>query len=487
MKMLSQAHSFVWRGRPINWPLRLALLPLSVWFTLCLSFSAPPSVAQTVANPVDLTKWTEPPAGPKRPDSDTNNDEWLRFGYGHLELIQHCLKQVAPGTPGFIEQIIRFSHARGGISTQELHQFLAQLKTASGAAALALLDEPQASKSFKAMGLKLDAKGFNAATYTVPNRSVFYAVKSNGHCVLEIKTPAASLGQLLQYGGLFRKVYNAADQRQHDVIFPRKFKDVDSVNLRILHGTWQDDKFTGSFVMRGNYGVDNDQLSRLDVEQEYGRMRIVMTPTKEQDWKRLGMDSASSEWPVSESLQIGVAGFINAVLEPNQQSQWIATWWKDFERYPFEVKPDLWPNAYLTEGFKKQIPTTMYAPSPSSPIAVAKGLTMAFAAIPKNYRIPTSVDLLVVRFYGGRQFTQRHPHKEDREKGYLSLVLLSPKANEGAAKGLSTYRLEGEPNGVRKAYELIIKTKGALPDDKLDSFAQMRLLPAEPAVKNKKR
>jgi hypothetical protein len=68
-------------------------------------------------------------------------------------------------------------------------------------------------------------------------------------------------------------------------------------------------------------------------------------------------------------------------------------------------------------------------------------------------------------------------------KGYQSLDLLSPKPNEGFA----TYGLEGEPDGVRKTYEMIIKTKGALPDDKLFSFAQIRLmLPEELKAESKK-
>ena len=50
----------------------------------------------------------------------------------------------------------------------------------------------------------------------------------------------------------------------------------------------------------------------------------------------------------------------------------------------------------------------------------------------------------------------------------------------------NTYRLEGEPNGVRKTFEMIIKTKGGLADDKFDSFGQIRLMQPEELLPTKK-
>jgi hypothetical protein len=258
-------------------------------------------------------------------------------------------------------------------------------------------------------------------------------------------------------------------------MFPRIVKEVDSINIRTLQATWQDDKFTSRFVMRGNYGVDSEQLSRVELEQEYGRMRVVMSPAQTEDLKRLGMDSPQSPWPLSETLQHEVNGFIGTALQPPSPKSPLAQWLKRFETGPFEMRADLWPNTYLSEAAKKQMPQVMYAPSLGAPVGLDKDLAIVFGAIPKRYD-PAGTDLLMRAFFLSRLNKQRSPYKEEREKGFISIYLLPPKSNEGLAKGLATYRLEGEPDGVRKTYEMVIKTKGALPDDKLLSFAQIRLM-----------
>jgi hypothetical protein len=326
------------------------------------------------------------------------------------------------------------------------------------------------------MGIALDPTGFTAATYKILGRSVFYAVKSPDSCVLEIKTVYASLEPILSWGGWSNKYYSSPGVLRNEIMFPRIVKEVDSINIRTLQATWQDDKFTSRFVMRGNYGVDSEQLSRLELEQEYGRMRVIMSPALPEDLKRLGMDSTQSEWPLSETLQSEVGHAIRARLDPIQNKPWAIQLWKSFESGPFEMTPALWPNAYLTAAAKKQMPTTMYTPSVGSPVALDKDFRIMFAAIPKTYRDSAGVHLLSRDFYLTRLDDQRSPYKEERGKGYVCITLLTPKPNEGLAKGLATYRLEGEPDGVRKTYEMIIKTKGALPDDKLLSFAQIRLM-----------
>jgi hypothetical protein len=221
--------------------------------------------------------------------------------------------------------------------------------------------------------------------------------------------------------------------------------------------------------------VDSEQLSRVELEQEYGRMRVVMSPAQTEDLKRLGMDSPQSPWPLSETLQHEVNGFIGTALQPPSPKSPLAQWLKRFETGPFEMRADLWPNTYLSEAAKKQMPQVMYAPSLGAPVGLDKDLAIVFGAIPKRYD-PAGTDLLMRAFFLGRLNKQRSPYKEEREKGFISIYLLPPKSNEGLAKGLATYRLEGEPDGVRKTYEMVIKTKGALPDDKLLSFAQIRLM-----------
>jgi hypothetical protein len=125
------------------------------------------------------------------------------------------------------------------------------------------------------------------------------------------------------------------------------------------------------------------------------------------------------------------------------------------------------------------MPKTMYTPSPGVPVGLDKSMTMIFAGIPKNYRIPTSVEPLMSTFYGGREHNRQAKRLENRGRGHKSITLMPPKVGEGIAKGLATYRIEAEPKGVRTTYEMVVKTKGALPDDKLDSFAQIRLMTAE--------
>jgi hypothetical protein len=473
---------------------RYPQLLLSKVFALLLIIEASTGWAQTNVAPVHSgtlrpgqLQSFDPKAPGYRPNPEPRNDFWLRSHAAQLEFAQHCMRQVKPTQDGLIERVIRFSHARGQVITSELHEALEKLKTPAGQAALVQLAPAQIAQSFKDMGLTLDPTGFTAATYTVPGRSVFYAIKGSDSCVLDIKTPSASLEPILSWGGWSSKYYGSPGVLRNEIMFPRIVKEVDSINIRTLQATWQDDKFTSRFVMRGNYGVDSDQLSRLDLEQEYGRMRVIMSPALPEDLKRLGMDSSQSEWPASESLQTEVGDYIKVVIQPPKIGNWLANWWSRYEPYPFEVKADFWPDAYLSEAGRKQLPKTMYAPGLGSPAALDKNLNVIFGAIPKNYRILTSVEILMGEFYRGRLSTQRSPYKEERGKGYMSVSLLTPKPNEGLAKGLATYRLEGEPDGVRKTYEMIIKTKGALPDDKLLSFAQIRLiLPEELKAESKK-
>jgi hypothetical protein len=461
---------------------RYLQLLLSSLCAVLLTIDASVGWAQTNAAPVHSgtlrpgqLQSFDPNAPGYRVKPDVGTEEWLRFGFGHLEFAQHCMKQV-PLSMDVIERLIRFTHARGGILTRDLQSSLEKLKTPSGQAALVQLAPAQIAQSFKDMGLTLDPTGFTAATYTVPGRSVFYAIKGSDSCVLDIKTPSASLEPILSWGGWSNKYYSSPGVLRKEIMFPRIVKEVDSINIRTLQATWQDDRFTSRFVMRGNYGVDSEQLSRLELEQEYGRMRVVMSLALPEDLKRLGIDAVQSEWPESESIQIEVAGFISNALAPPHNRSWLPQWRKRFENGSFEMKPELWPNTYLTENAKMQMPKIMFAPSLGSPAALDKNLTLVFASIPKNYRILTSVELIMQQFYDGRQRTQQSPYKEERGKGFMSITLLPPKPKEGLAKGLATYRLEGEPDGVRKTYEMVIKTKGALPDDKLLSFAQIRLM-----------
>jgi hypothetical protein len=461
---------------------RYLQLLLSKVFALLLIIDASVGWSQTNGTPVyggalrpGQLQSFDPKAPGYRPNPEPRNDFWLRSHAAQLEFAQHCMRQVKPSHEGLIERVIRFSHARGQVITTELHEGLEKLKTPAGQAALVQLAPAQIAQSFKDMGITLDPTGFNAATYTVPGRSVFYAVKGAYSCVLDIKTPSASLAPILSWGGWSNKYYSSPGVLRNEIIFPRIVKEVDSINIRTLQATWQDDKFTSRFVMRGNYGVDSEQLSRLELEQEYGRMRVVMSPALPEDLKRLGMDSAQSYWPVSETLQTEIGTFIKRVLEPPRIKSWLPQWLKGFELGAFEMNSDMWPNLYLTESVKKQLPKTMYSPSAGSPVGLDKDLNVIFAGIPKKYD-PYSTHLLMREFYLGRLGTQQSAYKEERGKGFMSVSLLTPKQNEGLSKGFATYRLEGEPDGVRKTYEMIIKTKGALPDDKLLSFAQIRLM-----------
>jgi hypothetical protein len=428
----------------------------------------------------------DPKAPGYRPNPEPRNDFWLRSHAAQLEFAQHCMRQVKPTQDGLIERVIRFSHARGQVITSELHEALEKLKTPAGQAALVQLAPAQIAQSFKDIGLALDPSGFTAATYTVPGRSVFYAIKGSDSCVLDIKTPSASLEPILSWGGWSNKYYSTPNLRDNDVVFPRIVKEVDSINIRTLQATWQDDKFTSRFVMRGNYGVDSEQLSRLELEQEYGHMRVVMSPALPEDLKRLGMDSSQSEWPVSESIEKEISGFIGTALQPPNPKSWLTQWRKRFETGPFEMKPDIWVNGYLTEAIKKQMPKIMYSPGLGAPVGLDKDLNVIFAAIPKRYD-PVATTLLMRTFYASYLRTQQSPYKEERGKGYMSIAIVPPRLNEDLAKGLATYRLESETDSVRKTYEMIIKTKGALPDDKLLSFAQIRLmLPEELKAESKK-
>jgi hypothetical protein len=141
----------------------------------------------------------DPKAPGYRPKPDTDNDAWLKRPMAHLELAQHCMKQTAMSTD-LMERVIRFAHARGSMSVRDIHEHIEKLKTPAGQAALVQLTPAQITQSFKDMGLTLDPTGFTAATYTVPGRSVFYAIKGSDSCVLDIKTPSASLEPILSWG-----------------------------------------------------------------------------------------------------------------------------------------------------------------------------------------------------------------------------------------------------------------------------------------------
>jgi hypothetical protein len=464
-------------------PTQRSQLLLQSVYALVLSMNASLGWAQTSVNPPTQISPTpavrlqslNPNAPGYRHNPEPQTHRWIGGGDAILELTKLCMKQVPPSLAGIFENALRLVKARGTIGEET---FQAGLKTMADPnhTRFTLLRSDQIAHAFKEMGLTVDPIGFTAATYTVPGRSVFYAIKGSDSCVLDIKTPSASLEPILSWGGWSNKYYSSPGVLRKEVMFPRIVKEVDSINIRTLQATWQDDRFSSRFVMRGNYGVDSEQLSRLELEQEYGRMRVIMSPALPEDLKRLGMDSTQSEWPLSETLQSEVGHVIRARLDPIQNKPWAIRLWKGFESGPFEMTPALWPNAYLTEAAKKQMPTTMYAPSLGSPVALDKDFRIMFAAIPKTYRDPAGVDLLSRDFYLTRLDDQRSPYKEERGKGYVSIILLTPKPNEGLAKGLATYRLEGEPEGVRKTYEMVIKTKGALPDDKLLSFAQIRLM-----------
>jgi hypothetical protein len=463
-------------------PTQNSQLPLQCVCALLLGLNYSFSWAQTsgptplpnTSNPIIKFQSYDPKALGYRPKADVGTEEWLRRGPSHLEFAQHCMKQAIPNND-LVERIIRFTHARGYIETRELHQSLEKHKTPEGQAALVQLAPQQIAQSFKDMGITLDPTGFTAATYKILGRSVFYAVKNPDSCVLEIKTVYASLEPILSWGGWSNKYYSSPGSVRNEIMFPRIVKEIDSINIRTLQATWQDDKFTSRFVMRGNYGVDSEQLSRLELEQEYGRMRVVMSPALPEDLKRLGMDSSQSEWPVSESIETEINGFIGTALQPPNLKPTLPRWLKRFETGPFEMKPETWANVYLTESIKKQMPHTMYSPGAGAPVGLDKDLNVMFAAVPKRYD-PVATDLLMRAFYLNRLSQQRSPYQEERGKGYMSIVIVPPKLNEGIAKGLATYRLESEPDGIRKTYEMIIKTKGALPDDKLLSFAQIRLM-----------
>jgi hypothetical protein len=410
----------------------------------------------------------------------TEIHRWVRDPWAQLLFIQHCMTQIPPSL-AMLERVMRFHDARGSMDEHELKESLDNLKTPAGQAAFTLLNPTETAQAFKDMGVTQDAASFTAATYSLPGRHVFYAVKQPNACLLEIKVDSATLGPFLNYGGWSEKYFFAASLRQHDVIFPRLVKELNSVNLRTLRAAWQDDQFSGRFVMRGNWGVDSEQLSRLDVEQQNGRIRILMGPAFNEDLLLLGIDSAQIPWPVSESLQTEITGFIANALNWERRLDYsnLKRHWERAEPYPFEMKPTLWPYAYLTDAAKKQMPKTMYAPSPTSPSGLDKDMTIIFAGIPKNYQMPTSVEPLLRAFFCSVEPNRQSPRLESRNKGHKSITLMPPKVGEGIAKGLATYRIIAQPKGVHTTYEMVVKTKGALPDDKLLSFAQIRLMTAE--------
>jgi hypothetical protein len=243
----------------------------------------------------------------------TEKHRWVRMSTAQLEFAQHCMTQTPPSL-AMLERVMRFVNARKSMEEGELQESLDNLKTPAGQAAFSLLNSTQIAESFKDMGLTQDATGFTAAIYSLPGRHVFYAVKRPNACLLEIKVDSATLEPLLSFGGWSRKYYFAAHLRQDDVIFPRLVKEVDSINLRTLRATWQDDQFHARFVMRGNWGVDSEQLSRLDLEQQNGRIRILMSPALNEDLLQLGMDSPQVPWPESESLEAEITGFIANAL-----------------------------------------------------------------------------------------------------------------------------------------------------------------------------
>jgi hypothetical protein len=409
------------------------------------------------------------------------NDWWLSHFPAWLILTNKCFSQVVPTYETLIEGTVAQMVNDRTLNGEDLQIIPRELKD-HGRTSFKLLSSNEITQKladFSHLGIGVKADGFKAATYEVPNRSLLYAVDGAGSCVLDIRTLSASLSPLLSYGGMSNSYDTYDAKRDNNPIHPRRFAIKDSINIRVLDAQWKGKNYRATYVMRGGWAVDNERLSRLEVFQEQGRALVVLTPATEKDWKRLGMDSAAEEFPRSESIHHEIHLYLWSFLYPSPEEGFAEKLHKD-RSVPVTLKPTDWPFRYLTPEAKKQLPAALVTSHPSTPGAMDPKMTIGYGAIPKGFIPPSDVKLLTQSFYGGTTFWHnvnfRHiPSKTDKQ-----LTLLPPKPGEGAAKGLSTYQAKGVVSGEQKTYELIIKTKGALPDDKLHTFAQIRQIPNAP-------
>jgi hypothetical protein len=398
---------------------------------------------------------------------EPTNDRWLGHFPAWLLLTNKCFSQVSPSYKNLVESIVEQMINDSNLSGWIGDTVKAELKE-YGRTSFKLLSSNEITQKladFSHLGISVKADGFKAATYEVPNRSLLYAVDGAGSCVLDIRTLSASLSPLLSYGGMSNSYDTYDAKRDNNPIHPRRFAIKDSINIRVLDAQWKGKNYRATYVMRGGWAVDNERLSRLEVFQEQGRALVVLTPATEKDWKRLGMDSAAEEFPRSESIQSQMSIYLRHFISFSPEEDWRAKLLKH-QKTNVTLKPTDWPFRYLTEEAKKQLPATLVTSDPSTPGAMDPKMTIGYAAVPKDYWIASNVRLLTGSFYGGTKYWQNVHNKLGPPKTDMQLNLLPPKPGEGAAKGLSTYLFKGVTGGEKKTYELIIKTKGALPDDK---------------------
>jgi hypothetical protein len=409
------------------------------------------------------------------------NDWWLGHFPAWLILTNRCFSQIAPTYEVLIEGTIAQMANDGTLNGETLEITPRELKD-HGRSSFKLLSSNEITQKlsdFSHLGISVKADGFKAATYEVPNRSLVYAVDGAGSCVLDIRTLSASLSPLLSYGGMSNSYKTDEAKRDNNPIHPRRFAIKDSINIRVLDAQWKGKDYRATYVMRGGWGVDNERLSRLEVFQEQGRALVVLTPATDKDWKCLGMDSARDEFPRSESVHHEISIYLASFMHPSPDDG-SATKLLKYQATTLTLKPTDWPFRYLTEDAKKQLPATVVTSHASTPGAMDTKMTIGYGAVPKDYFVPSDVKLLTESFYGGTTFWHNVNFRHTPSKTDKQLTLLPPKPGEGAAKGLSTYLFKGVTGGEKKTYELIIKTKGALPDDKLHTFAQIRQIPNAP-------
>jgi hypothetical protein len=406
------------------------------------------------------------------------NDGWLDHFPSWLGLTNKCFSQVPPSYENLIERTIAKMVMDGALNGAEVGLSQVELKNhgRSSFKLLSVADIGERMAGLSAAGIGARVVPSTGASYEVPYRRLFYAVDGAGSCVLEIRTLSASLSPLLKYGGMSNDYFMNDASRDNNPIHPSRFAIKDSINIRVLDAQWRGQEYRATYVMKGGFGVDNERLSRLEVLQEKGRAVVVLRPATEKDWKRLGMESAAAEFPASESIQYQMAGFLSAFIDVTPNKGWMINW-KKGKNVAVSLKPSDWPFKYLTEEATKQLPAQLWTTNQSSPSAMNSDLTFGFAAVPKGYGIASYVTLLSGQFYGAQHAGRRMQALTDPVTDHLKLTLLPPKPGEGTAKGLSTYRLEGEPAGEKRTFELIIKTRGALPDDKVETFAQLRQIP----------
>jgi hypothetical protein len=406
-------------------------------------------------------------------------------------LIQMCMKQVKPSAEELFEPTLRRVRQVGAIDAGDLALELANLRSGN-TPKIETLSEQQSGQIFQAIGLKQAPTGFQAAQFVVPprvdqigpkqfsvkERRLFYAIRADGHCVFQMQSNRANLETLLLFGGWSKDKYRNEEIRRNSVIFPRKFKEIDSINIRTLQASWTNEVFSGTFVMRGNFGVDSNQMYKLVLEQSFDGVKVVMNPATSEEWTRLGMESSQSEWPPSESIHSRLLEAISVALKPELLVDQVDYWRKQYLNDPLSNTHHHWLNQYLTVAARNKLPVQIYSLHYDTVVGDAER-TILFGGIPKKHPYPSDVELLISGFYRSKATIDSNLSEEKRRvKGFQSITLLPPKANEGLAKGLATFRLETRADSVEKSYELVMQTAPALTGDKFDSFAQFRLLPS---------